>query len=120
MFAPMISIVITGNAMYQSLHKLLDGASEESVEAAINRDIHNSLMVTSVCMGVGLLGLLLVLISFFAFRYRRPWLWWMLLLAPIFPISWWYIWIPWTVILLCNRKKFQAKPGIEPPSNPTL
>ncbi len=113
MFTPIISLVITARAILRSLNKLLEGASEESVKAAIAQDIHNALVVTSICLGIALIGLMLVLVAFFSSRYRRPWMWWALLIAPIFPLSWWYIWIPWLGIVLFNKKKFSVKPAPE-------
>jgi len=110
---------MTAIAMFKSFNKIMEGESEESVKASMSQDISNSLIVTTIGLGVGLLGLLLVLIAFGAFKYRKPWMWWTLLIAPVFGISLWYLYIPWLISLLVFRKKFYVKPPIEQLSNPT-
>ena len=108
LFAPLITLAMTVQSVMRALEKAMDGASEEAVMASVRQDSQNAFAVTTVCLCVSLLGIALVLTACWKFRYARPWLWWTLLLAPVFPLSLWYLMIPWVVAVLWNRKKFFA------------
>ncbi len=81
-------------------------------------DIGVALITTAIGLCIGLIGLILMLIAIFRFKYRAPWLFWFLMVWSIlmlfnFPIGT-VLGIGLLVYLITHKDEFEAK--TEPPS----
>src|SRR4051812_21632863 len=73
LFAPLVGVSITVFSMTRSFAEL--GASAPAIDpSTLSRPIGEALVATAIGFGVGVLGICLVCIVIFAFRFTPSWL----------------------------------------------
>ncbi len=83
LFAPLVGLSITVVSMVRSFAAMSQSAPATD-PSIVSRSVGEALIATAIGLGFSMLGICLVCIAIFAFRYRPPWLRSMLIAAALF------------------------------------